>query len=99
MQCWSEDCQYFAFPDQLLACGAAAIRVRHTVRFKEPNLFGTLINRIVAGDMVVDHETVTRTVPDGPGEVDVIAIYAVENGKIATAWFKMGEPRLHTVVA
>jgi hypothetical protein len=42
--------------------------------------------------MVIDHETVTRSFPDGPGEVDVIAIYEVENGKIAKAWFKMGPP-------
>lgn len=40
-------------------------------------------------------EVVTRTFPEGPGEVDVVAIYEVENGKIAKAWFKMGPPRLH----
>jgi hypothetical protein len=31
---------------------------------------------------------------DGVGEVDVLAIYQIENGKIAKAWFKMGSPRL-----
>jgi hypothetical protein len=43
---------------------------------------------------VVDQERVTRTFPDGPGEIDVIAIYEVENGKIAKAWFKMGTLKL-----
>jgi hypothetical protein len=40
-------------------------------------------------------EVVTRTFPDGPGEIDVIAIYEIGNGKIEKAWFKMGTPRLH----
>jgi hypothetical protein len=95
MKCWADDCLYYAFPSRLLARGAAEIRERHVARFKEPNLFGTLIKRIVVGNLVVDQETVTRTFPDGPGEIDVVAIYEVEGGKIAKAWFKMGEPRLH----
>jgi hypothetical protein len=31
--------------------------------------------------------------------VDVIAIYEVESGKIAKAWFKMGPPRLRPATA
>jgi hypothetical protein len=91
---WAEDAQYFQFPSTLLASGAAAIRERHVTRFKEENLFGRLLKRMVMGNLVIDQETVTRTFPDGPGKVDVIAIYEVENGKIAKAWFKMGDPVL-----
>jgi hypothetical protein len=91
---WAEDCLYYAFPDHLLATGAAEIRARHVVRFREPNLHGTLLNRVSVGSIVVDHETVTRDFPEGPGKVDVIAIYDVKDGKIVKAWFKMGEPRL-----
>ena len=94
MQYWSNDCQYYAFPDTMLAIGATAIRQRHLARFSEANLFGTLTNRITLGNLVVDHEIVTRTFPDGPGEVDVVAIYEVTDGKITKAWFKMGEPRV-----
>lgn len=94
MRWWAEDCQYYAFPSTLLASGAAEIRVRHVERFKEPDLFGTLLTRIVVGNMVVDHETVRRSFPEGPGEVDVVAIYEIEAGKIAKAWFKQGERRL-----
>ncbi len=97
MQWWADDCQYYEFPSRLLASGAAEVRERHIARFKEPNLHGTLVKRIAVANVVVDEETVTRTFPDGPGEVDVVAIYAVENGKIAKAWFKMGPPRLHPV--
>ncbi|WP_338147226.1 nuclear transport factor 2 family protein [Neoroseomonas oryzicola] len=95
MRCWADDCLYYAFPDQLLAAGAVAIRERHVARFREPDLHGRLLSRVRVGNVVVDHELVTRTFPEGPGEVDVIAIYEVEGGRIAKAWFKMGAPRLH----
>jgi len=78
----------------LLAANVAEIRARHVERFKEPDLHGELLSRIVVGNVVVDHETVTRTFPEGKGEVDVICIYEIEHGKIAKAWFKMGERRL-----
>ena len=96
MAWWAEDCEYYQFPSHLLARGADAIRQRHVERFKEPNLHGRLTERIAVGNVVVDREVVTRTLPDGPGEVDVLAIYQVEHGKIAKAWFKMSTPRLHT---
>jgi hypothetical protein len=94
MQWWSDDCEYYEFPARLLASGAAQIRERHVTRFKEPNLFGKLIKRSVVDNLVVDQEVVTRTFADGIGEVDVLAIYQIENGKIAKAWFKMGSLRL-----
>lgn len=93
MRFWADDCQYFGFPDHLLADGAAAIRDRHILRFQEPALFGKLIKRIDMGDLVIDHETVTRNFPDFVGEVDVVAIYEVRDAKIVRAWFKLGEPR------
>ena len=95
MKCWADDCQYYAFPDTLLAQGAAELRERHVARFQEPVLFGTLLSRIVVGTLVVDHETVQRSFPEGPGEVDVVGLYEVEVGRIARAWFRMGERRLH----
>ena len=94
MEWWSDDCEYYEFPARLLASGAAQIRERHVTRFKEANLFGKLIRRNVVDNLVVDQEVVTRTLADGIGEVDVLAIYQIENGKIAKAWFKMGSPRL-----
>jgi hypothetical protein len=95
MAYWTEDCEYYEFPSRLLAQGAAQIRERHVIRFQEPNLFGKLLHRSVVGNLVIDHEHVTRTFPEGPGGIDVLAIYEVVEGKIAKAWFKMGTPRLH----
>jgi len=94
MPWWADNCQYFAFPSTLLAGSAAEIRERHLERFMEPDLYGNLLARIIVGNTVIDHETVTRTFPEGKGEVDVVCIYEVESGKIAKAWFKMGERRL-----
>ena len=94
MPWWADDCQYYAFPSTLLAGNTAEIRARHIERFKEPDLFGKLLTRIVVDNVVVDHETVTRNFPAGKGEVEVVCSYEVENGKIAKAWFKMSERRL-----
>ena len=94
MACWAPDAEYYAFPGTLLAKGAPAIRARHLDRFQEPDLHGRLLTRIEAAGLVIDQETVTRTFPEGPGEVDVVAIYEVAHGRIARAWFRMGPPRL-----
>ena len=94
MPWWADGCQYYAFPSTLLAASAAEIRERHVERFKEPDLHGKLLSRIVIDNIVIDHETVTRTFPEGKGEVDVVGIYEVVDGKIARAWFKMSERRL-----
>jgi putative hydrolase of HD superfamily len=87
-------CPVYEFPGRLLASGAAEIRARHVTRFHEPDLHGTLVNRLSAASLVIDQEIVTRSFPEGPGEIDVIAIYEIADGKIAKAWFRMGARRL-----
>ncbi|HXC28617.1 MAG TPA: GNAT family N-acetyltransferase [Stellaceae bacterium] len=93
MACWADDAQVFEHPSTLLARGAADIRERHIARFKEPDLHGHLVHRIVIGDKIVDQEIVTRNFPEGVGRIDVVAIYQVERGKIAAAWFIFGARR------
>ncbi|WP_413988302.1 nuclear transport factor 2 family protein [Labrys okinawensis] len=94
MAFWHEGAEIFEHPSTLLAAGAADIRARHLVRFGEPDLHGELIARTSVDNLVVDREIVTRNFPQGLGTVDVIAIYQVEGGKIARAWFKMGTPHI-----
>jgi hypothetical protein len=94
LRCFHDDCQYYEFPNKLLASGKEDIRKRHIERFKDTALLATLIHRMGAGDMVIDQEVVVRTFPEGKGEVDVISIYQVRDGKIANAWFKIGSPRI-----
>jgi hypothetical protein len=86
----AEDAQLFEHPSKLLACGAAQLRERYTARFAEANLHATLVHRIVMGGMVIDHEKIARTFPEGLGTLEMIAMYQVIAGKIAKAWFISG---------
>lgn len=99
MAWWAEDCQCFLFPDQPLARGTAEIRARYIARFEEPNLHAIVRNRLIVGNLVIDDEFITRTFPDGPGTIETIAMYEIEDGKIARAWFKMGTPQLDAAKA
>ena len=96
MAFWAEDADIYSHPDTLLAKGHDDIRARHVLRFQEPDLHGHLLNRVVLGNHVIDTERVTRNFADGVGEVDVVAIYDVVEGRIAKAWFLMGTPQLRT---
>ncbi len=87
---YAEDAQQFEFPAKLLASGAAELRERFAARFQEPNLHAQLLNRTVMGPIVIDHEEVTRTFPEGPVKIQLIAIYEVQAEKIAKAWFMSG---------
>jgi hypothetical protein len=91
---YAEDAQMFEHPDKLLASGTAQLRERFAARFLEPNLHATLLNRTVMGSIVVDHEEVQRTFPEGPGKLKLLMIYAVQNGRIAKAWVITGEKTL-----
>lgn len=52
-------------------------------RFNRPALRAELINRIVAGQQVFDHERIWG-VADAP--VEVVAVFAVKDGLIDTMW-------------
>ena len=91
---WADDAQVYAWPSELMAADAAAIRARHVERFREPDLFARVVSRMAVGNLVIDREVVTRNFPEGRGTLDVIAIYEVEGDRIARAWFKFGAPML-----
>ena len=91
---YAADAQQFEFPAKLLASGTAELRKRFAARFQESNLHARLLNRTVMGPIVIDHEEVTRTFPEGPGKIQLIAIYEVQAGKIAKAWFMSGPRKL-----
>lgn len=91
---YADDARQYEFPDKLLAQGSAEIRARFALRFQEPNLHAKLLNRIVVGDLVIDHERVTRTFPEGTGTIELAAMYEVKAGRIARAWFRFGTKTL-----
>ena len=91
---YAEDAEMFEHPSKLLASGSAQLRERFRVRFKEPDLHALLRRRIVMGNIVVDHEEVTRTFPEGKGTLELIMIYEVQRGRIVRAWSIAGAKTL-----
>jgi hypothetical protein len=83
---YASDAQMFEHPSKLLASGTAELRERFSARFREPNLHAALLKRIVAGTIVIDHEKVSRTFPEGKGEIELVMIYEVKNDRIVKAW-------------
>lgn len=94
MATYAENARLFEHPATLLASGSAQLRERFTLRFQEPNLHALLLNRIVMGSFVIDHERVTRNFPEGSGTVELVATYEVHDGRIINAWFLSGPKTL-----
>lgn len=94
LEVYAEDAQSFEHPSKLVASGSVELRQRFTARFQEPNLHAVLLKRIVAGAFVVDHEKVTRTFPEGAGEIELVMIYEVKDDRIAKAWTIAGAKTL-----
>ena len=95
MATYAADAQQFEHPSKLLASGASQIRERSALRLQELNLHATLLQRTVMGNIVIDRETVTRTFPEGAGTIELVAIYEVQSGRIAKAWFIFGTKTLN----
>ena len=68
------------------------MRERLSVRLQEPDLHARLVNRIAMGNLVIDHEVITRNFPEseGIGTIELIAMYEVQGEQIARAWFRFG---------
>jgi hypothetical protein len=93
---YAEDAKQYELPGKLLASGHAEIRARSAPRFLEPNLHARLLGRTVLGKVVIDHEVVSRTFPEGPGQVELVCIYLVDQGQIQSATFSFGPTKPQT---
>jgi hypothetical protein len=91
---YAADARQFEHPDKLLDTGHVEMRPRFLARFEEPNLHARLLHRTVVGSTVIDHELITRTVPEGPGTLELVAIYDIRAGLIAEARFITGTKTL-----
>ena len=81
---YSDDVKIYNFPEVLSIEGKENMRERYSAMFdRVQNLYCEIKNRIVLGNKVIDHEHVHF----GDEYSDVIAIYEVENGKIAKVTF------------
>lgn len=92
---YAPQARQYLYPGTLVAEGHAQMRARMQARFAEPNLQAHLVQRHAIGDMVIDVEIVTRTFPEGPGRVQMFAIYQVADGLIQSGMFIFGEPELN----
>ncbi|QSB05617.1 nuclear transport factor 2 family protein [Natronoglycomyces albus] len=88
IDCYAEDVRVFAFPsgEELTDRSGDAFRKRYGDLFAaNPNLHAELINRVVHGDVVIDHEHVTG-LADG-SEKYAVAMYEVGQDFIEKVWF------------
>jgi uncharacterized protein (TIGR02246 family) len=87
---YAADAEQYQHPSTLLARGSEQIQARFSTRFAEAAPQAKLHKRIVAGRMVIDHETVTSRTAQGSTSADIVAIYEVRDGRIVKAWFMSG---------
>ena len=64
--------------------GQAQLREVYAKRFASPDLHATIVNRIVMGNKVVDHE---RVVGIEAQPIEAVAAYEVAEGLIRAVWF------------
>lgn len=81
---YAQDIELYEYPNKLNVKGIAKLKQQYATFFENtPDLKGEVVNRIVIGNKVIDHESVAVN-----GSVfKAIAIYEVTNGKIAKVTF------------
>lgn len=83
---YADDAVLGTYGGEIATVGLAAIRERHAKLFAEfPQNKAELVNRIVVGGNVIDHERVLRA--PGGESFDVAPIYTLAGGKIARVDF------------
>ncbi len=82
---YAEDVEIYNFPGTLQLKGKDAMRKQYQFITQVPKLHCRLVNRIVQGNMVIDQEEVAGF---GNKLIHGLAIYIIENGKIAKVYFK-----------
>ncbi|MFD2513492.1 nuclear transport factor 2 family protein [Pontibacter locisalis] len=86
VQAFSDSVKVYRQPGVLTYQGKEELRKRYGAMFAAtPDLHCEVVNRIIAGDVVIDHEKVQR-VKDKP-RTDAIAVYRVKDGKIVEVTF------------
>ena len=83
---YAEDIQVFRPPATAPVLSGKAAFAEHygKNRFTIAGLHATVVNRMIAGNKVVDHERIAGL---GADVVEAIAVYEVEGGLIQKVWF------------
>ena len=86
LNCYTEDVEVYNFPNELVYKGKDKMRERYSNAWRQnPKQKAGVTDRISVGSTVIDKEHVTGRATGI--EVDVIAIYKIENGKIKQVYF------------
>ena len=82
---YADDIRIFRMPSTEPAIvGKAQLRDVYRARFSSQGLHAEIVNRIVLGNKIIDHE---RVVGIEKNPVEAVAVYEVGNGLITTVWF------------
>lgn len=83
---YTEDIQVFRPPaKEPVLSGKQAVGEHYARnRFTLPNLHARLVNRMVSGNIVVDHEDITGL---SEANLSAVAVYEVVDERIKTVWF------------
>lgn len=83
---YADDVELYDLPNKLIMKGKDAMRKEYGGLFANaPALHCELVNRMVVGNTVVDHERITTMLSRAPTQA--VAIYQIENGKIRRVYF------------
>ncbi len=86
LSCYHDDVQVYDFPNDSVFSGKNDVRQRYATLFETyPEMEARLVNRMVCGDVAIDHEEVRRERHDMP--FFAIAIYTIRDDKIAEVRF------------
>lgn len=91
---YAPEAEQYLIHGALLAKGHATMRERMQERFAEPDLFARLLSRTCMGNLVIDHELITRNFPEGRGSIEMLCVYEVADGLIQKGSFALGEKTL-----
>ena len=82
---YSDSVELYDYPGKLIGKGKAEMRKMYTGLFQQvTQLHCELVNRIIEGNTIIDHESVSGF---GPNPVRAVAIYTIFNGKIQKVEF------------
>ncbi len=81
---YADDVEVYGFPGKLQIKGKEQMRKEYAFLNTTPKLYCRLLNRIVQGNMVIDHEEVWGF---GDKPFYGIAMYEINNGKISKVYF------------
>ena len=91
MKAYADDVKVYRQPGVLSYQGKEEMRKRYAQKFAEtPDLHCLLVNRIVSGNVVIDHEQV-QTDKNKP-RIEAIAVYRIRDNKIYEVTFIYPDP-------